>query len=88
MAMVAVSLLRLRRRRVDSADGFRLPFHPVLPLLFLVGAVVLLVARVLLEPRETLVDLAILVGALALVPLVRLWRRRPGAAVLGGSADA
>lgn len=77
MALVGLSLFRLRRQQAGAADVFRVPLYPLLPALYLAGVGSLLVARIALQPRETLIDLAVILGALPLLPIARRLGRRP-----------
>lgn len=61
------------RRRLQPADGFRTPGHPVTTILFIVACWVVVAATVLRAPRDSAIGLGIL--ALGLVAYA-LWRRQ------------
>jgi APA family basic amino acid/polyamine antiporter len=71
-ALNAGSVLMLRRRRPDVARPFRVPGFPVVPLVFVVLAVLLLVNTLYAAPRESLFGVAMMaLGALVYLALRR-----------------
>ena len=59
-----VALFILRKREIGDADGFKVPFYPVLPAMYLSGIVVLVVLRAVFEWEKSLVDLAFIATGL------------------------
>jgi APA family basic amino acid/polyamine antiporter len=74
--MVGAALFRLRR--VVPSGGFQVPLFPLLPALFVAANAALVLLRLLVQPRESLIDVAILTAALPLVPLTRRLAVRGG----------
>ena len=74
-ALAVLGLFRLRARRPELERPYRTPGYPVVPALFLVGALFLLGNYLVSKPAAFLLDIAvILVG----VPVFFAWRRFKG----------
>jgi amino acid transporter len=71
-ALAVLGLFRLRARRQDLERPYRVPGYPVIPMLFLLGALFLLGNYLVSKPGAFLLDIGvILVG----VPVFFGWRR-------------
>lgn len=71
-ALAVLGLFRLRARRPDLDRPYRVPGYPVVPTLFLLGALFLLGNYLVSKPSAFLLDIGvILVG----VPVFFVWRR-------------
>ncbi len=71
--MTAASVVVLRRKLPDLERPYRVPGYPVVPLLFVLVAMVLLYATLLASPRETGIGLVVILAGL---PFYRFWRRK------------
>ena len=76
--MTAASVVVLRRKLPDLERPYRVPGYPVVPLLFVLVAMVLLYATLLASPRETGIGLVVILAGL---PFYRFWRRKAPLAV-------
>lgn len=75
LTLSAVAVIVLRRRFPQVARPFRVPWYPLLPLLFAVSSAYVLYSSLIFVKTGALVGVAVLlVGALLLVPLQ--WRSR------------
>jgi APA family basic amino acid/polyamine antiporter len=72
-AMTAASVLVLRRKRPDLPRPYRVLGYPVVPLLFVLVALVLLYSTLLSSPRESGIGFAVILAGL---PFYRVWKRR------------
>jgi APA family basic amino acid/polyamine antiporter len=71
--MTAAAVLVLRRKRPDLVRPYRTLGYPLVPVLFCVGAAILLVSTALARPRESAMGIGlILVG----LPFYGYWRKR------------
>ena len=71
--MTAAAVLVLRRKQPDLVRPYRTLGYPVIPLLFVVGAVILLVTTFLERQRESLLGL----GLMALgIPFYLYWKKK------------
>jgi APA family basic amino acid/polyamine antiporter len=72
-AMTAASVIVLRRKRPDLARPYRVLGYPVVPILFVLVAIVLLGSTFVESPRESLLGLVLI---LAGIPFYFYWKRR------------
>ncbi len=72
-SMTAVALFRFRRTEAGEANAFRMPGYPILPAVYLLGLVALLVARAVLDWRNSLVDISFVATG---IPVSLYWFRR------------
>jgi len=72
-AMSTASVIVLRRKRPDLARPYRTPAYPVLPVLFVAGAMALVLSTLVKSPRESLLGLAVIVAG---IPFYLRWKRR------------
>ena len=71
-AAMAIGLMRLRRR-ADYRPAYRLPAHPVVPLVFIAAAAAIVVMQIRAVPLDSAIGLGlVLVG----LPVYVLWARR------------
>ena len=71
--MTAAAVLVLRHKQPDLVRPYRALGYPVIPLLFVVGAIILLVTTFLERQRESILGL----GLMALgVPFYLYWKRK------------
>jgi basic amino acid/polyamine antiporter, APA family len=75
-AMTAASVLVLRRKRPAAERPYRVWGYPVVPLLFVLVAMVLLYSTLLSSPRESGIGFAVILAGL---PFYRVWKRRAAA---------
>jgi APA family basic amino acid/polyamine antiporter len=78
-AMTAASVLVLRHKRPALERPYRVLGYPVVPLFFVLVALVLLYSTLLTSPRESGIGFAVILAGL---PFYRVWRRQAQA---GGS---
>jgi APA family basic amino acid/polyamine antiporter len=79
--MTAAAVIVLRRKRPDLPRPYRTLAYPVLPVLFVVAAILLVLSTLLDSPRESLLGLGLIILGL---PFYFHWKRRyPG----GGSSQ-
>lgn len=71
-SMTAIALFRFRRRNAGQSDAFRMPGYPILPAVYLLGLVGLLVARAVLDWRNSLVDITFVATG---IPVSFYWFR-------------
>ncbi len=72
-AMTAASVIVLRRKRPDLPRPYRVVGYPIVPILFVLVAMVLLGSTFVASPRESLLGLGlILIG----IPFYFYWKRR------------
>jgi APA family basic amino acid/polyamine antiporter len=71
-AMATASVFVLRRTRPDLPRPYRTIGYPVIPLLFLAGAIVLEISTLWTKPRESIAGIALILMGL---PLYFYWRR-------------
>ncbi len=71
-AMATASVFVLRRTRPDLPRPYRTIGYPVIPLLFLAGAIVLEISTLWTKPRESIAGIALILLGL---PLYFYWRR-------------
>ena len=72
-AMTAASVIVLRRKRPDLPRPYRVLGYPIVPILFVLVAIVLLGSTFVASPRESLLGLVlILIG----IPFYFYWKRR------------
>jgi len=71
--MTAAAVLVLRRRRPELARPYRTVGYPLVPVLFVMGALAVLISTVTQSPRESLLGLGIILAGL---PFYFHWRRR------------
>jgi basic amino acid/polyamine antiporter, APA family len=72
-AMTAAAVIVLRRTHPTAERPYRVPGYPVVPLLFVLVAVMLLYSTLLSSPRESGIGLAVIVAGL---PFYFFWKRR------------
>ena len=71
--MTAAAVLVLRRKQPNLVRPYRTLGYPVIPLLFVAGAIILLITTFIERPRESLMGL----GLMALgIPFYHYWRRK------------
>lgn len=70
--LTVIALIVLRINRPDLERPFKVPFYPVVPLLFILGSTAVLINQVLGSPVNSLITLVLI--ALG-VPVFYLWRR-------------
>ncbi|WP_164156664.1 APC family permease [Sandarakinorhabdus rubra] len=83
LSLTGLSLMRLRRRDPDGPRPYRVPFYPIVPLMFTAGSTYVLVSSVLYVGW---VGCAISFGMLALGLVVRAGLNRNARGVAAGSA--
>jgi basic amino acid/polyamine antiporter, APA family len=71
--MTAAAVLVLRRRRPDLVRPYRTIAYPYVPVLFIVGACVLLITTAIERPRESMMGIALIVAGL---PFYFYWKKR------------
>ena len=71
--MTAAAVLVLRRNQPDLVRPYRTLGYPVVPLLFVLGAVILLVATFIDRPRESLMGLGLMAAG---IPFYVYWKRK------------
>ncbi len=71
-ALMAVGLVVLRRRP-DYAPQYRIWGHPIVPAVFVISAAAIVVNRMISEPLESVIGLALLAAG---VPIYYVWCRR------------
>jgi amino acid transporter len=75
LMLSGMAVIVLRRRYPDVPRPFRVPFYPVLPVLFVLSSAYVFHASVVYVKIGAVVSLAVLaVGALLLIPLQRMAR--------------
>jgi len=52
-----VAFFKFRNKNIGNNDGYRLPYFPLLPSLYLLGIIVLVVLRAFYEPWKSIQDL-------------------------------
>ena len=67
------ALFKLRKNEVGGTDVFKMPFYPILPVIYLVGIISLLVSRAIFEWQKSLVDIAFIASGL---PFSIFWLRK------------
>ncbi len=72
-AMTAASVIVLRRKRPDLARPYRVLGYPIVPILFVLVAMVLLGSTFLESPRESLLGLVLIVAG---IPFYFYWKRK------------
>jgi APA family basic amino acid/polyamine antiporter len=72
-AMTAAAVLVLRRKRPDLPRPYRTVGYPLVPVLFIIGAAILLVSTLFDRPRESLLGIGIAVAGL---PFYFYWKNR------------
>ena len=70
-ALMAAGLMRLRGRP-GYAPSYRVPGYPLVPVVFIVAAIVIAVMQMLASPRDSLVGLGIVIAGL---PVYGVWSR-------------
>jgi APA family basic amino acid/polyamine antiporter len=70
-----LALFKMRKENTGGSDVFRVPFYPILPLIFLLLILVLIVLRGFYEWQRSLVDLAFIVTG---IPFAFYWCRKKG----------
>jgi len=75
---VVLAVIVLRRRLPDAPRPFRVPGYPLTPLVFVLVMVGIVISAFITTPRESVATLALILLGL---PLYRLFRRGPRAAV-------
>ena len=75
-AMATASVFVLRRKRPDLARPYKTIGYPVVPLLFLVGAVLLETSTLLTKPRESVAGIVLILMGL---PFYFYWKSRTSA---------
>ena len=70
-ALMAASLLVLRRR-ASYAPAYRVPWHPLLPVVFVAASAIIVIHQVGARPRESIAGLAIVAVG---IPVYWLWTR-------------
>ena len=73
---MTIALFKLRRQETGDPDGFRIPWYPVLPAVYLIGLIALVVLRSIYEWQNSLMDLAFLATGL---PAAAFWLRQRAA---------
>jgi APA family basic amino acid/polyamine antiporter len=71
-ALMAVGLIALRRRPA-YVPRFRVPFHPVIPVLFILASLYIVIDQLIATPKESIVGLLLV---LAGWPIYLLTTRR------------
>lgn len=82
--MATASVFVLRRRRPDMPRPYKTLGYPVVPLLFLMGALVLEISTLWTKPRESLAGIALILLGL---PFYFYWRRRPSGSGQNAALD-
>jgi len=70
--MTTLALFKFRRENTGEPNAYKVPFYPVLPILYLCGVVGLLLFRAVFQWQESLVDLTIVLTG---VPVSYFWLR-------------
>jgi len=68
----AAALFKLRAQEKNKNEGYRMPFYPILPGLYLLGIVGLIIFRAYYEFEKSLIDLAFIATGL---PVGLIWWR-------------
>ena len=71
--MTAAAVLVLRRKRPDLYRPYRTIGYPFVPILFVIGAFVLILSTAFDRPRESLIGIGLIVLGL---PFYFYWRKR------------
>jgi basic amino acid/polyamine antiporter, APA family len=71
--MTAASVFVLRRKRPDLARPYRTFGYPVVPVLFVIGACILIVSTAIDRPRESLLGIGLILLGL---PFYRYWSKK------------
>ena len=77
LALVALSVIVLRQREPERARPFRVPFYPILPLIFFGTALFMLYASIRYAGTGALIGVAVMLAGLPVLLLVRARRPRP-----------
>jgi basic amino acid/polyamine antiporter, APA family len=72
-AMTAAAVLVLRKKRPDLQRPYRTVGYPIVPVLFIIGAAILLLSTLVDRPRESLMGIGIAAVGL---PFYFYWKRR------------
>ncbi len=75
-ALTIAGVFRLRRTRPDAERPYRAFGYPIVPALYIVGALVILVVLFVYQGPSTCPGLALVATGL---PVYFLWKRRPAA---------
>ena len=70
-----LSLFKMRKDNIGGTDIFRVPFYPVLPIVFVMVILVLLFLRAMFEWQNSATDLVFIVTGL---PFAIYWIRKKG----------
>jgi APA family basic amino acid/polyamine antiporter len=76
-AMTAASVIVLRRKRPELERPYRVIGYPIVPILFVLVAIVLLGSTFVESPRESLLGLVLIIAG---IPFYFYWKRRIPAA--------
>jgi APA family basic amino acid/polyamine antiporter len=71
--MTAASVLVLRKRRPDLVRPYRTLGYPIVPVLFILGAVILLISTAIHRPRESAAGIGLILLGL---PFYLHWKKR------------
>ncbi len=72
-AMTAAAVIVLRYKRPNLARPYRTIGYPAVPVLFILGAIILLLSTLMDQPRESLIGIALIIAGL---PFYFFWNRR------------
>ena len=75
-ALTTLALFKLRRNGVGGEDVYRVPFYPILPLIYLIGILALIILRAYYYWGDTWKDLAFVASG---IPFWLYWRWRRSA---------
>ncbi len=70
--LTTIALFILRKDEADGYDGFKMPFYPILPAIYLFGLIALVVLRATFEWQNSLMDLAFIATG---IPISWFWLR-------------
>ena len=79
LALTVAAVFVLRRRRPDLPRPYRTTGYPVVPAIFLIGAVAMMVNALIERPSATLLSAGIIVAGL---PVYFIWRRKSETSVV------
>lgn len=71
--LTTIALFKLRMDEEDGYEGFKMPFYPILPAIYLLGLIALVVLRAVFEWQNSLMDLAFIATG---VPVSWFWLRK------------
>lgn len=71
LALSTIALIKFRGAGVGEKGGYRVPFYPIFPLLYLSGLLLFIIFRSVFEWRRTLIDLTFMASGL---PFYFFWK--------------